>query len=53
MGTSELSEKADEMLRKGGGGGEEGGGERGREGGGESKPQWNGNPLVILRVVAC
>ena len=51
MGTSELSEKADEMLRKGGG--EEGGGERGREGGGESKPQWNGNPLVILRVVAC
>ena len=40
MGTSELSEKADEMLRKGGG---EGGGEGGREGGGESKPQWNGN----------
>ena len=39
MGTSELSEKADEMLRKGG----EGGGEGGREGGGESKPQWNGN----------
>ena len=52
MGTSELSEKADEMLRKGGGrGGRRG--ERGREGGGESKPQWNGNPLVILRVVAC
>lgn len=50
MGTSELSEKADEMLKKGGG---EGGGEGGREGGGESKPQWNGNPLVILRVVAC
>ena len=50
MGTSELSEKADEMLmRKGGGGGRRGG----REGGGESKPQWNGNPLVILRVVAC
>ena len=41
MGTSELSEKADEMLmRKGGGegggeGGREGGGEGGREGGGE------------------
>ena len=51
MGTSELSEKADEMLmRKGGGGG---GRRGGREGGGESKPQWNGNPLVILRVVAC
>ena len=36
MGTSELSEKADEMLRKGGGegGGEGGGGrEEGREGG--------------------
>lgn len=50
MGTSELSEKADEMLmRKGGGGGRRGG----REGGGESKPQWNGNPLGILRVVAC
>ena len=50
MGTSELSEKADEMLRKGGGGkGRRGG----REGGGESKPQWNGNPLVILRIVAC
>ena len=48
MGTSELSEKADEMLRKGGGGRR-----GGREGGGESKPQWNGNPLVILRVVAC
>ena len=45
MGTSELSEKADEMLRKGGGGkgGGEGGREGGREGGGESKPQWNGN----------
>lgn len=40
MGTSDLSEKADEMLRKGGG---EGGREEGREGGGESKPQWNGN----------
>lgn len=39
MGTSDLSEKADEMLRKGG----EGGREEGREGGGESKPQWNGN----------
>ena len=49
MGTSELSEKADEMLRKGGGEGRRGG----REGGGESKPQWNGNPLVILRIVAC
>ena len=51
MGTSELSEKADEMLMRKGRG--EGGRRGGREGGGESKPQWNGNPLVILRVVAC
>lgn len=51
MGTSELSEKADEMLMRKGGG--RGGRRGGREGGGESKPQWNGNPLVILRVVAC
>lgn len=36
MGTSELSEKADEMLRKGGG---EGGGEGGRE---EEKVNRNG-----------
>ena len=50
MGTSELPVKAEETLRKGGGGeGRRGG----REGGGESKPQWNGNPLGILRVVAC
>ena len=36
MGTSELSEKADEMLKKGGG---EGGGEGGRE---EEKVNRNG-----------
>ena len=35
MGTSELSEKADEMLRKGGEGGGEGGRGGGRRGGGE------------------
>ena len=33
MGTSELSEKADEMLMRKGGGGREEGREEGREGG--------------------
>ena len=39
MGTSELSEKADEMLRKGGGGRREEGREGGRE---EEKVNRNG-----------
>ena len=47
MGTSELSEKADEMLRKGGGGG---GGEAGREGrqGGREEEKVNRNGMATI-----
>lgn len=48
MGTSELSEKADEMLRKGGGG--EGGGEGGRE---EEKVNRNGMAAISYTPSRC
>ena len=52
MGTSELSEKADEMLRKGGGG--EGGGEGGREGGREEeKVNRNGMATISYTPSRC
>lgn len=46
MGTSELSEKADEMLRKGG----EGGGEGGRE---EEKVNRNGMATISYTPSRC
>ena len=63
MGTSELSEKADEMLRKGGEGGggggrrggrEEGGREEGREGGREEeKVNRNGMATISYTPSRC
>ena len=47
MGTSELSEKADEMLRKGGG---KGGGEGGRE---EEKVNRNGMATISYTPSRC